>query len=106
MQNKNNALRTTLVAVLDLDAPANTVRYDRLREPDVFDPEEGIYAWTNDDHTLVVTVPMDRFDDFRAYVKARGLCPLGSGLARFFEFGAPAGATWERIAALCIAQPA
>jgi hypothetical protein len=102
MHNLNT--RTALVAVLDADAPANTARYDRLREPDVFDPEEGIFAWTTPDHDLVVTVPMESFDDFRAYMKARGLAPIGRTVKfRFFEFGAPVEPTFDRLAKTVLA---
>jgi len=70
-----------ILAVLDATMPAKTTVWERLtdfdvtREPDLLDEVEA--AWIGED--MVLVVPVERLDDFRAYVATHGLSPCGRG---------------------------
>lgn len=56
---------------------AKALRHTVTREPDMLDEATGEAVWLAD--TQAVIVPLERLDQFRAYVNCRGLSTCGRG---------------------------
>jgi len=87
------------IAVLDESMPAMVHRYDTLREPDFYDLSTGESVWLSE--SVVVTVPLDRLRDFRAYVKTRGLAPCGRSAYKLYVLVGGDIPAWDAIEIAC-----
>lgn len=87
MTSTKAAVQQQIVTLVDPDAPAKRVRttaevvarltrHTVTREP-VIDEVTGEAVWVGDD--LLVTVPVERLNDFRAWVATGGSAPCGRG---------------------------